>query len=80
MTESPYIAPQPVERFDATTGEHTNRGVVMDAPQGAQHRHAVRQRREDEWDDYCFRANVLIHGYEHAKRLWDIVKGMEARG
>lgn len=77
--KSPHLTDTPVERFDSTTGELRNRGVAMDAPLGAQHRHAVRQRRDDEWDDYCFRANVAIHGYDKAKSLWDTVRAMEAR-
>lgn len=72
-TESTYIPPPNVERHDDTTGETTNRGIVIDAP-------SRRVGRDAEWDDYCFRANCLIHGYDRAKAVWDSVRKADEEG
>lgn len=67
MTESTYIPPPDVERFDATTGETTNRGVALDAPSRP---HDVRAEREAAMEDFCYRANVVLRGPERALELW----------
>lgn len=67
MTESTYIPPKDVERFDATTGETTNRGIAIDAVSRS---HETRTERESAMEDFCYRANVVLRGPERALELW----------